>query len=470
MREAGRLSPGSALRRVTDRHSVAASARRVLEQIAGGRLRGLPFSIRFWDGSVLPAGPEDRSLPGGPVVVMRNDRAISHLLHEPHQLGLGRAWVQGALDVEGDLADVLATRPALADVRLSVEDRIRLVLAALRVAGLRVLRRPPVPAIEASVQGRRHSLARDRVAVRHHYDLSNDFYRLVLGPTMVYSCAYFAGSGAGPGSGPGSGAGSGSGADELLDRAQERKLDLLCRKLALQPGERLLDIGCGWGSLVHHAAAHYGVRGVGITLSEPQAEWARARALREGLENRVEFRVADYREVADGPYDKVVSVGMYEHVGRSELSTYVRDACKLVRSGGLFLNHGIARLWSDPPTSDTFISRYVFPDGELHPLSDLTTTMGASGFEVRDVESLREHYPLTLRAWTRNLRERRDEAIALVGVERVRAWELYMLASAQSFEAGEITVYQVLAARRDGPPGLPLDRAEWLLGVSPAAR
>jgi cyclopropane-fatty-acyl-phospholipid synthase len=450
-----RRSPGSARHRRLDlrrRLDVASSAGHVLAQIAGGRLLALPFSIRFWDGSVLPPGAEQRVRPDGAVVVVRNRSAISHLLYDPDQLGLARAWVQTALDVEGDLEAVLASRPSLADVKLSAEDRVRLVVAALRAAGPRILRRPPVPAIEASVQGRRHSLTRDRVAVRHHYDLSNDFYRLVLGPTMTYSCAYF------------------SGEEDPLDHAQHRKLDLLCRKLALEPGERLLDIGCGWGSLVLHAAAHYGVCGVGITLSEPQAEWARARAVQEGLEDRVEFRVADYREVTDGPYDKVVSVGMYEHVGRNELPTYVRDAFELVRPGGLFLNHGIARLWSNPPTTDTFISRYVFPDGELHPLSELTTTMAASGFEVRDVESLREHYPLTLRAWTRNLREHRDEAIAQVGVERVRAWELYMLASAQAFEAGDITVYQLLAARRAGPHGLPLDRAEWLLGAASTVR
>jgi cyclopropane-fatty-acyl-phospholipid synthase len=451
----GLPSLGSALNGVLDpgrRLDVASAAKRVLAQVAGGQLRELPFSIRFWDGSVLPASVGDRLRPGAPVVLVRDRSAIAHLLYAPGQLGLARAWVQGSLDVEGDLETVLLARPLFDVIALCAEDRVRLVVAAVRIAGPAILRRPAVPSIEASVDGRRHSRTRDRVAVRHHYDLSNDFYRLVLGPTMTYSCAYF------------------SSDEDSLEHAQERKLDLLCRKLALEPGERLLDIGCGWGSLILHAAALYGVRGVGITLSEPQAAWAGERAREVGLEDRVEFRVADYRELADGPFDKIVSVGMYEHVGRDELPAYVGHAFELLRPGGLFLNHGIARLWSNPPTSDTFIARYVFPDGELPPLSDLTMTMRAGGFEVRDVESLREHYPLTLRAWVQNLDERRDRALALVGSERVRAWQLYMLASAQSFEAGEITLYQVLAARRDGPHGLPLDRAEWLLSSGTGVR
>jgi cyclopropane-fatty-acyl-phospholipid synthase len=352
--------------------------------------------------------------------------------------------VDGSLTVNGDLAEVLASRKTLADVSLSLADRLRLLLAAIRIAGPRVLRRPPVPAIEASVSGPRHSPNRDRTAVRHHYDLSNEFYRLVLGPTMVYSCAYF------------------SSEDRSLEEAQEHKLDLICHKLALVPGERLLDVGCGWGSLILHAAANYDAQAVGVTLSEPQAAFARQLARERGLEDRVEIRVADYREVTDGPFDKIASVGMYEHVGRAELPCYAATIARLLRPGGLFLNHGIARLYSEQPTSDTFISRYVFPDGELHPVTDLISAMQATGLELRDTETLRDHYPLTLRRWAANLVEHRAEAVAQVGAERVRAWLLYMIASAQAFEDAEITVHQVLSARRGARPGLPLDRSELL--------
>jgi cyclopropane-fatty-acyl-phospholipid synthase len=314
-----------------------------------------------------------------------------------------------------------------------------------------VLRRPPIPSIEASVNGRPHSITRDRQAVRHHYDVSNDFYRLVLGPTMVYSCAYFADR------------------DDTLDDAQTRKLDLICRKLQLAPGERLLDIGCGWGSLVLHAAANYGVQAVGVTLSEEQARLARERVREQGLEDRIEIRVSDYRELTDGPFDKIASIGMYEHVGRSELDAYVATAHRLLRPGGLFLNHGIARLFSEQASADTFIWRYIFPDGELHPVTDVMTSMQSTGLEVRDVESLRDHYPLTLRRWLANLRTHRDEATAIVGPERERTWELYILASALGFEDGDISVYQVLSARSDAPTGLPLDRAELLTGTGDAA-
>jgi cyclopropane-fatty-acyl-phospholipid synthase len=429
------------------RASAAKVARRVLDRLGEGRLTRLPVSIRFWDGSVLTPAISN----GAPVVVARHRRAISHLLYQPGQIGLARAWVDGSLTVQGDLDDVLATRRAFADVTVSPADRLRLVLAAIRVAGPAVLRRPPAPAIEASVRGRRHSLSRDRSSVRHHYDLSNDFYRLVLGPSMVYSCAYF------------------SGEDQSLEQAQEQKLDLICRKLRLGPGERLLDVGCGWGSLVLHAAANYDVEAVGVTLSEPQAAFARRRARERGLSSRVEIRVADYRELSDGPFDKIASVGMYEHVGRAEVPHYVAVISQLLRPGGLFLNHGIARLYSEQLDSETFISRYVFPDGELHPITELISALQPNGLELRDTESLREHYPLTLRRWAANLVAHRPEAEALVGAERVRAWQLYMIGSAQAFEDAEITVFHVLSARDGASAGLPLDRAD-LLGLPGADR
>ncbi len=418
-------------------------AERALRRLAGGRLSA-PFTVRFWDGSTLAPATE---APKAPVVLVRTPTALSYLLREPNQLGLARAWVTGALDIEGDLEAVLAARDRFCAIALSVRDRARLAWAALQAAGPRLLRRPPVPSIEARPRrGRPHSIPRDRTAVRHHYDLSNEFYRLVLGPSMTYSCAYFATP------------------EDTLEAAQERKHELICRKLRLAPGERLLDIGCGWGSLLLHAATRHGVRGVGITLSEPQAELARRRVREAGVGDLVEIRVADYREIGDGPFDKLVSVGMYEHVGRSQLGRYASTVHRLLRAGGLFLNHGIAQLDSTPPSPDTFIARYIFPDGELHPVTEILAAMQSVGLEVRDVESLREHYPLTLRRWVANLQARRAEAIAHVGEERARAWRLYMLGSAQAFEAGEITVYQVLGARGGAPHRLPLDRAE-LIGA-----
>jgi cyclopropane-fatty-acyl-phospholipid synthase len=266
---------------------------------------------------------------------------------------------------------------------------------------------------------------------------------------MVYSCAYFADR------------------RDTLEAAQERKHEVICRKLMLRDGERLLDIGCGWGSLLMHAASRHGVSGIGVTLSESQAELARRRIRQAGLSGRIEVRVADYREIADGPFDKIVSVGMYEHVGRSELGRYVSLVRHLLRPGGLFLNHGITRLVPAPPGTGPFISRYIFPDGDLHPVTYIMSAMQDCGLEVRDVEALRDHYPLTLRRWAANLRARWDEAVALVGEERARAWWLYMLGSAQAFDAGEIGVYHVLACHIGAPHALPLDRSE--LMITPGA-
>jgi cyclopropane-fatty-acyl-phospholipid synthase len=280
------------------------------------------FGLRFWDGSEVPPPPTaDDEL----TLVVRDPVALAYALRQPNELGFGRAWVTGALDVDGDLERGLALRDRFGGLRLSAADRLAALRAVARLGAVR-LRGPAVPASEAPVgRGRRHSLDRDRVAVRHHYDVSNAFYRMVLGPTMVYSCAYF------------------TSPDNTLEEAQTRKLETICRKLRLRAGDRLLDIGCGWGALVLHAVREHGARAVGVTLSERQAELARERIRDAGLSDRCEIRVADYREVDDGPYDKVASVGMYEHVGRAQLGEYVGRVTRLLRKGGLFLNHGIVR-------------------------------------------------------------------------------------------------------------------------------
>ena len=395
-----------------------------LDAHAGGRRR---YAIRFWDGSELPP-------PGGEpeaVLVVRSPRALAYVLREPNELGLGRAWVAGDLDLEGDLDRALATTASLR-VPLAVRDRLAALVAARRLGALG-LRPPPRPAAEARLAGRRHSLRRDREAVRHHYDVSNAFYRLLLGPTMVYSCAYFGSP------------------EEDLDAAQERKLDLICRKLRLGPEDRLLDVGCGWGSLVLHAAERFGTRAVGITLSEPQAELARERIGAAGLAGRCEVRVEDYREVRDGPYDKVASVGMVEHVGEGRLGEYAESLRRLLRPGGLLLNHGITRASPRPWDGKSFVARFVFPDGELESVGTVIDAVEAAAFEVRHVESLREHYALTLRRWLANLAAAREQAIAEAGPERERIWRLYMTGAAHAFERGDISVHQVLAAAPDVP-------------------
>jgi cyclopropane-fatty-acyl-phospholipid synthase len=414
----------------------AARLAALLRRIDDGRLASLPFDVELWDGSVLPAGASAGS--AGRLRVGR--RALSYLVGEPNQLGLARAYVAGDLGFDGDLSALLAQRGRFASVRPSARDRARAAAAAVLAAGPDVLRRPPVPDSEARPRGRRHSRSRDGAAVRHHYDVSNAFYRRLLGPSLVYSCGYFA-----------------SPADRL-EGAQERKLELVCAKLRLTPGERLLDVGCGWGSLVIHAARHHGVRAVGITLSEEQAALARRRVREAGLGDLVEIRIADYRDVADGPYDKIASVGMVEHVGAAQLPAYATAIARLLRPGGLVLNHGIARLFSAPAGDKSLIQRYVFPDGELPPLAEVVGALQAAGLEIRDVESLREHYALTLRRWLANLDADRAAMTAEAGEERVRIWELYMAGSALAFEDGDISVFQVLAARPGGEHGLPLVR------------
>ncbi|MEI5099515.1 cyclopropane-fatty-acyl-phospholipid synthase family protein [Streptomyces sp. PmtG] len=426
----------------------ASRLKSVAEQMLGVPL---PVRIRAWDGS--EAGP-----PGAPVLVVRHRRALRRLLWKPGELGLARAWVAGELDVEGDLYEAL---DLLAEFIWERDEDAPTLLDTLRDPKARAAARslaalaapftpPPPPGEERRRQGRLHlhTKGSDKQAISHHYDVGNDFYELVLGPSMVYSCAYWAAP------------------DDTLEDAQRDKLDLICRKLALRPGTRLLDVGCGWGSMAIHAAREYGAHVVGVTLSREQAAYARKRIAEEGLTDRVEIRVQDYRDVRDGPYDAISSIGMAEHVGAERYLGYATDLHALLKPGGRLLNHQIARrpLGDESAYSvDEFIDAYVFPDGELAPLGTTVGLLERAGFEVRDVESIREHYALTLRRWVANLEARWPEGVRLTSPGRARVWRLYMAASALAFERNRIGVNQVLAVKPpdNGESGMPLRARDW---------
>jgi cyclopropane-fatty-acyl-phospholipid synthase len=413
----------------------------VAERLLGA---SFPLRIRAWDGS--QAGP-----PGAPTLVLRNRRALRRVLFKPGELGLARAWVAGDLDLEGDLYAGLASMAELIWEREEPGRGLRTPASRSALVDLLRLAGPPLPPAPPPEEVRHHrhlhTRRSDKQAISHHYDVGNDFYELVLGPSMVYSCAYW-------------------GEDSTLETAQQDKLELVCTKLGLREGQRLLDVGCGWGSMALHAAREHGVRVVGITLSEEQAAYARARAKTEGLADRVEIRVQDYRDVADGPYDAISSIGMAEHVGAERYLEYAQDLYGLLRPGGRLLNHQIGRR----PLADEsayelngFIDAYVFPDGELAPLGTTVTQLERAGFEVRDVEALREHYALTLRRWVANLEAQWDRAVGLAGAGRTRVWRLYMAASALAFEGNRIGVNQVLAIRTPdaGTSGVPLRPRTW---------
>ncbi len=430
---------------------VAGRLTKLAEEVLG---TPLPVRIRAWDRS--ESGP-----PGAPVLVIRHRRALRRLLFKPGELGLARGWVAGDLDIEGDLYEALdllagllweraATTKAPRAAALRALARPELRAAARELLALAGAPVPPTPPAE-EVRRRRgplHTLRRDKEAISHHYDVGNDFYALVLGPSMVYSCAYW------------------ESPDASLEDAQRDKLDLICRKLALKEGQRLLDVGCGWGSMVLHAAREYGVRAVGITLSEEQATFARKRIAEAGLADRIEIRVQDYREIKDEPFDAISSIGMAEHVGRDRYAEYASALYALLRPGGRLLNHQIARRpLADEETYrvDDFIDRYVFPDGELAPVGRTVAQLEEAGFEVRDVEGIREHYALTLRQWVANLEKHWDEAARLTSPGRARVWRLYMAASALSFERNRIGVNQVLAVRTpdSGTSGVRLRERSW---------
>ncbi|MFE4551320.1 MULTISPECIES: class I SAM-dependent methyltransferase [unclassified Streptomyces] len=418
----------------------------LVEQLLGAPL---PVRVRAWDGS--EAGP-----PGAPALVVRNRRALRRLLWKPGEVGLARAWVSGDLGVEGDLYTALDLVSGLIwdrgeDARGLAESlrdpEVRAAVRGLvRMAGTPL---PPAPPRE-EVRRRRHLHTRrsDKRAISHHYDVGNDFYEIVLGPSMVYSCAYWEDGGS-------------------LEGAQRDKLELISAKLALRPGQRLLDVGCGWGSMAIHAAREHGVSVVGVTLSQEQAAYARKRVADEGLTDRVEIRVQDYRDVSDGPYDAISSIGMAEHVGAERYLEYAEVLYRLLAPGGRLLNHQIGRRPQRDESAysvDEFIDAYVFPDGELAPVGTTVTQLERAGFEVRDVESIREHYALTLRRWVANLEAQWPRAVQLTSPGRARVWRLYMAASALAFERNRIGVNQVLAVRTPGPSGasgMPLRARTW---------
>lgn len=404
--------------------------------LLAGVVAGAPVAVTAYDGTRV--GPAD---PGATIVIRSGD-ALRRMLTAPGQLGLARAYVAGDIDVEGDIYRVLDLQDRLKSGGLSAA-RLVSLLKLLREAG-GVGRPLPPPPEEARVSGRLHSRRRDARAISHHYDVSNDFYSLLLGPSMTYSCGVWSSSSAG------------------LDAAQEAKYELVSRKLGLRPGMRLLDVGCGWGGMVIHAAQHHGVRATGVTLSAEQAAYARRRVHEAGLQDQISIRLEDYRDISDGPYDAISSIGMFEHVGESRLPEYFSRLHTLLGPGGRLLNHGITRRAGSNPEGHTgFIPRYVFPDAELHEVGTVVTRVQHAGFEVRHCETLREHYALTLRAWVENLERRYDDAVAMVGEGRARVWRLYLAGSALGFEAGDIEVHQVLAVRPDGGrSGLPL-RPEW---------
>jgi len=392
--------------------SSTAPLRREIE----ARIPERPFSVEFWDGTRLAATNGD-----GPTFFVRSPKAAAHALRAPGQLGLGRAYVSGALEVD-DIDSVIELLDNWQPPPLEGGDKARLLLAAMRAAGLG--RPPRRPAAELRPSGRRHSKERDAEAVRHHYDVSNEFFSLFLDDSTTYSCAIF------------------SRGAQTLEEAQEEKLETVARKLALKEGDRVLDVGCGWGSFPLWAATRHGASVLGITLSPPQAERARQRAEAAGVADRVEIRVMDYRDLAGERFDAISSIGMVEHVGEVQIDEYAQTLARLLEPGGRLLNHGIARLRHSDPAAGPFSERYVFPDAEPLHLSRVLLALERAGFFTRHVEEFGADYAETLRHWARRLDENLDDAVRLAGPERVRVWRLYLRMARRGFETGFLSIYQ----------------------------
>ena len=404
----------------------------------------LPVRVRGWDGS--EAGPAD-----APTVVLRSPRALRHLLWAPGELGLARAYVTGDLDVDGDLTDALTRAWAVVGNRsdtgvgIGTWSAIRAMGAVVRLGGVGA--RPAPPAAEARPRGRLHSKRRDAQVISHHYDLSNALYRLLLDERMAYSCGYWV--------------------DDTIDYsvedAQRDKLDLICRKLDLGPGRRLLDVGCGWSALAVHAAKHYGASVTGVTLSAEQLSYGRTRVRAEGLEHLVELRLEDYRDVsAREPFDAVTAIEMGEHVGKDNYPLFLSRLHELVRPGGRVLIQQMSR-GAKHPGGGPFIERYIAPDMHMRPLHETVGLVERAGFEVRDVHVLREHYVRTIRAWLDSFERRYDEVVELVGPEHARVWRLYLAGGALAFEQNRMGVDQILAVRTaaSGVSQMPATRSGW---------
>jgi cyclopropane-fatty-acyl-phospholipid synthase len=420
----------------------------VFQRVAGP---DAPVEFRAYDGS--KAGAESSPVR----ITVKSPTAVSYLAQAPGGLGLARAYVSGHIDVEGDMYAALARMASAQRIDLDFTERLRLLR---ELGGPRVLLpRVPPPPQEVRVNrrwlsGRRHSKVRDASAISHHYDVSNTFYEWVLGPSMAYTCACY------------------PTATATLEEAQANKFDLVARKLALQPGMRLLDVGCGWGGMVIHAAREYGVKALGVTLSQEQAAWAQ-RAIKEaGVGDLAEVRHLDYRDVSETGFDAVSSIGLTEHIGKAQLPGYFAFLYGKLRPEGRLLNHCITRPDNQGPArvTDGFIYRYVFPDGELEGPGYLMSLMNDAGFEVRHEENLREHYARTLAGWCANLDEHWEEAVAEVGEGTARVWRLYMAGSRLGFERNQIQLHQMLGVKLgpDGTSGMPL-RPGWESEASPVS-
>ena len=407
---------------------------------------GMPFRFEAFDGST--AGPADASL----TLRLLNERGLSYLMTAPGDLGFARAYVSGDLEVEGvhpgDPYDAMVL--IMSQLRFKVPSAPEM-LQIVRSLGFGNLKPPAPPAEEhlpkwrRALEGLRHNKKRDAEAIHHHYDVSNRFYELVLGPSMTYTCAVF------------------PTLESTLEEAQYEKYDLICRKLDLKPGQRLLDIGCGWGGMVRHAAKHYGVKVLGVTLSREQATWAQEEIKRQGLDDLAEVRFSDYRDVPETGFDAISSIGLTEHIGVKQYDAYFAFMHDKLRTGGRLLNHCITRPSNETTKTGAFIDRYVFPDGELTGVGRIQVAVQDAGLEVRHVENLREHYALTLKGWCENLVEHWDEALEEVTIGRAKVWGIYMAGSRLAFERNEIELHHVLAVKADenGDAAWPL-RPTWL--------
>lgn len=401
----------------------------------------LPIRVRAWDGST--AGPED-----APTVVVRHPNALRRLLFAPGELGLAQAYVTGEIEIEGDLLAAFRTVWRTArERRASPKLTPAAVAGALRTAyRLGVFgRAPKAPVTQARLRGRLHTLRRDRAAISHHYDLSNDFYAAILDPQMAYSCAYF----------------TSTATNYTLEDAQRDKLDLVCRKLGLTEGGRHLDIGCGWGSMSLHAAENYGVHVVGVTLSREQRDFVEARVRERGLQDQVEVRLQDYRDVDDGPFDTVSSIEMGEHVGEANYPVFTEQIHRMLRPGGRMLIQQMSR--KTKPGGGPFIESFIAPDMHMRPVGQTVALIEKAGLEVRDVHALREHYVWTVAAWYSTFEANWDKVVDMVGEETARVWRLYLVGGALAFEEGRMGVDQILAVKPtpDGLSSVPPVRVDW---------